>query len=125
MDPLEAIFNRVAKDGKDGKKYIFFKDQTDIAFLYASGFVDAKKYGFQNWMDAFKPSRQADGSYVISREQWMEKKKYHYEGPINPPWDPMSLEEREYTEKEIQEIIAKKIIPCTLFDPSYGQTYLN
>jgi hypothetical protein len=125
MDPLETIFLRVAKEGKDKKKYIFFKDQTDIAFLYASGFVDAKKYSYKAWVDAFEPSKQEDNSYVISHAQWMDKKKYHYDGPINPPWDPMTLEEKEYTEKEVTEIIAKKIIPCTVFDDSYTQVYVN
>lgn len=127
MDPLEAIFHRVAKESKGAKdkKYIFFKDQVDIAFLYASGFVDAKKYTYKQWLDAFDPSKQANGSYVVSHEQWMEKKKFHYDGPINPPWDPMALEERDYTEKEITELLVQKILPCTVFDSSYAQTYIN
>lgn len=125
MEPLEAIFIRVAKEGKDRKKYIFFKDQIDIAFLYASGFVDAKKYTYKEWVDSFEPCKQADGTYIVPHAQWIEKKKFHYNGPIRPPWDPMALEEREYSEKEIGEIIANKIIPCTVLDPGYAQVYVN
>jgi len=125
VEPLEAIFMRVAKEGKDRKKYIFFKDQIDIAFLYASGFVDAKKYTYKDWLDSFEPCKQADGGYVVSHDQWMEKKKFHYNGPIKPPWDPMALEERDYSEKEIYDIIANKIIPCTALDASYAQVYIN
>src|SRR5579885_3697785 len=116
MEPLEAIFHRVAKETKDKKKYIFFKDQVDIAFLYASGFVDAKKYTYKQWMDSFDASKKADGTYVVSHEQWMEKKKFHYNGPIKEPWDPMTLENREYTEKEIEQILINKVLPCTIFD---------
>jgi len=125
MDPLEAIFHRVAKESKDKKKYIFFKDQIDIAFLYASGFVDAKKFTYKQWLDSFDPSKQADGTYVLSFEQWMEKKKFHYNGPIKQPWDPMSLEDREYSEKEITDLLVQKVLPCTVFDSSYAQVYIN
>lgn len=125
MDPLEVIFNRVAKERKDGKRHIFFKDHVDIAFLYATGFVDAKKFTYKQWLDSFDPSKQPDNSYIISKEQWLEKKKFHYDGPIHPPWDPMALEDREYTEKEIQDLLVEKVLPCTVFDATYAQVYIN
>ena len=125
MDELEVIFNRVAKAGKDGKPRLFFKDHVDIAFLYATGFVDARKFTYKQWLDSFDPSKQPDGGYIISREQWLEKTKFHYDGPIHPPWDPMTLEEREYSEKEIHDLLVEKVLPCTVFDASYAQVYIN
>lgn len=125
MDPLEVIFNQVSKEEKDGKRHIFFKDHVDIAFLYATGFVDAKKFNYKQWLDSFDPSKQPDGSYIVSKEQWMEKRKFYYDGPIHPPWDPMAVEEREYSEKEIHDLLVEKVLPCTIFDASYAQVYIN
>ena len=87
MDELEVIFNRVAKAGKDGKPRLFFKDHVDIAFLYATGFVDARKFTYKQWLDSFDPSKQPDGGYIISREQWLEKTKFHYDGFSGTPLD--------------------------------------
>ncbi len=94
-------------------------------FLYASGFVDAQKYSFDQWTDAFASSRQADGSYLINKEQWLEKKKFHYRGKIDVPFDPMIIEERDHTEEEVTRLLADKILPGTIFDKSYLPTAIN
>ncbi|GEM_PF-2563477 len=125
MDPLESIWNKVAKPSKDGKKYIVFKDLQDLMYLYASGFVDAQKYSFKQWSEAFASSLQSDGSYRVSAEQWAEKKKFHYRGPINPPFDPLSLEERVYAEKEITRVLTDQFIPSTIYSTSYVPSILN
>ena len=125
MDALAEIFLKTSKPGKDGKRYIFFKNQVDVTFLYFSGFVDAKKFSCDKWIEAFKASQQPDGSYAISEKQWLEKKRFHYEGPVDPPWDPMTLEEREYKEKEVHDLLIRKILPCTVFDKGYAQVYMN
>lgn len=125
MDPLESIWNKVARPSKDGKKYIVFATLQDLMYLYASGFVDAQKYSFKQWSEAFSSSREPDGSYCVSAEQWAEKKKFHYRGPIDTPFDPLSLEERLYTEREITRILTDQFIPSTIYSKSYVPSILN
>lgn len=125
MDPLAEIFQKTSKPGKDGKRYIFFKTEVDVTFLYFSGFVDAKKYSCDDWIKAFKSSQLSDGSYAISEQRWLEKKKFHYNGPVDLPWDPMTIKDGEYPEKEIRKLLAEKVIPCTVFNESMVQVYMN
>lgn len=116
MDPMEEIWNDVALPGKDGNKYISFKGLNDLSFLYLSGFVDVNRFGFKEWTDSFQPSQQKDGSYLVTHDQWLEKRKFRYDGPIGAPFDPLSLEEREYTEAEFLKILSEKVIPNTIFE---------
>lgn len=125
MDVLESIWHQVAKPAKDGKKYVFFKDQMDVIFLYATGFVDAKKFTCEEWIKAFEPSKLKNGSFAVSEAQWMEKKKYHYSGPVNPPFDPLKLEDREYTEAEFATLLREKVIPSTIFDEKNVPGFVN
>ncbi len=125
MDQLLDTWNRVSKPAKDGKRFITFKSVQDLMFLYATGFVDTQKYSFEQWLNAFATSRQSDGSYLLTQAQWLEKKKFHYTGPIHPPFDPMSLEEREYTEQEITKLLTQDLIPATSFDKSYVPQVIN
>lgn len=122
---MHSIWNRVSRLAKDGKKYIVFKTAHDLAYLYASGFVDSKKFTYQNWMDAFAASKLKEGSYLVTYDQWMEKAKYHYHGPVGEPFDPMQLEDRLYAEKEFIEILKKKVIPETIFDESQVGSFTN
>ncbi len=41
---LKAMWEKVAKPGADGKKYIIIKNRTDLEYHYWSGFVDDEKY---------------------------------------------------------------------------------
>lgn len=118
MEPIEEIWQTVSKPGPDGKRYILLKGMQDLGFLYISGFVDIKKYNFQEWINAFASSRQKDGSYLISHDQWVEKKKFRYSGPVGVPFDPMTIKEEEYSEQEFIELLKTKVIPNTIFDQS-------
>ncbi|QQR80567.1 MAG: hypothetical protein IPJ69_14980 [Deltaproteobacteria bacterium] len=125
MDQILDTWNKVSKPTKDGKRFITFKSVQDLMFLYATGFVDTQKYSFEQWLNAFTSSRQSNGSYLVSKEQWLEKKKYHYSGPVNPPFDPMTIEEKEYTEQEITKLLTQDLIPATSFDKSYVPQVIN
>lgn len=126
MDQLEQIWNQVATQAEDGKKYIILKlGIQDLMFLYMSGFVDAKKYSFKQWMEAFTPSRRPNGHYWVLKEHWLEKKKYHYTGPVKIPFDPMKMEERDYEEQEITKLLTEKILPGTMFNVAYAPTIIN
>lgn len=115
---MEELWLSTSKPAQDGKRTITLKGVQDLGFLYISGFVDVQKNSFQDWVNSFADSRQKDGSYLLSHDQWMAKKKFRYTGPVGEPFDPMSLEEKEYTEQEFITFIEQKIIPNTIFDKS-------
>ncbi len=127
MSQLDQIWDQVATQSpEDGKKYIIFKlGIQDLMFLYMSGFVDARKYSFTQWVEAFKPSRRQNGHYWLTKEQWLDKKKFHYTGPVNAPFDPMTMEEKDYTEQEVLKLLKDKILPGTMFSPAYAPTVIN
>lgn len=125
MDPMENIWDKASKAGKDGKRHLFFKGELDLNYLYITGLVDYKNYTLKSWIEAFKPSRQKDGSYIVSHDQWTEKKKFYYDGPVNPPYDPMTIPEREYTEAEFVDLMKEKILPNTIAGEDYGQEILK
>ena len=125
MDAMEEIWGKVAKPEKDGTKKIVLKGANDLGFLYVSGFVDIKKNSFKSWIDAFAPSRRKDGSYAVTHDQWVEKKKFRYTGRVGVPFDPMSIEEKQYTEVEVIKLLTEKIIPNTIYDESYIPQVLN
>lgn len=116
MDAMEEIWKSVAKTGKDGKTYIFLKGANDLGYLYATGFVDVRRYSFKDWVDSFASSRLKDGSYAVSHDQWLEKKKFHFEGLVAEPFDPMQLEDRELTESETITFLKETVLPHTVFD---------
>lgn len=125
MNELEQTWEKASKPAKDGKRYITFTSVQDLMFLYATGFVDAQKFSFEQWLNAFASSRQANASYLITKEQWLEKKKFHYTGPVHPPFDPMGIEEKDYSEQEVTKILTQDLIPATTFDKSYVPQVIN
>lgn len=110
---MEEIWESVSEPAPDGKRYLTFKNLGGLSFLYVTGFVDVKKYSFKDWSDAFLPSRKKDGSYLVTHEQWIEKKKFRYAGPIGTPFDPTTLEEKEYTETDFVQLLQDGVVPNT------------
>lgn len=112
---LQSIWDKLSKPGKEGKKWLAFKDRNDLVYLFSTGFVDESQYSLQDWVKAFEESRQPDGSYLISEGQWLEKVKYHYSGPIGVPFDPMMLREGDWTDQQMELLIKEKILPAIYF----------
>lgn len=112
---LQKMWDKVAKPAADGKKYIIIKDRKDLEYHFWSGFVDDDQYTLQQWVDAFKDSLLPNGAYLVNETQWMEKAVYHYSGPIDRPYDPMTLREGEWDEKELDQFAWEKLRPCLYF----------
>ncbi len=112
-NPMEEIWDQVAQTDKDGQKYIRYKGQYDLIFLYANGFVDFRKFPLEEWIGAFADSREPDESYKVTRDQWMAKARFRYSGPVGDPFDPQTLKEREFSEDEFRDIFKQFICPAT------------
>lgn len=117
MSRMKEIWEKVAKKGADGKKYITYAGDYDLEYLYNTGFVDTSKYTLEEWKVAFAESRQPNGSYKLNEKQWMEKQKYHYEGPIDTPFDPATVREGDYTREQLADFFKEFVLPHTVIKP--------
>lgn len=113
MGIFEEIWNKVAQDDGSGKRVIQYNSKDDLLFIYASGFVDADKYTYDQWREAFNSSLRKDGSYRVAFDQWMAKEKFYYDGPIRTPFNPHNIPEKEFTEDEIADMFKKCMIPSS------------
>lgn len=112
---LQRMWEKVAKPGADGKKYIVIKDRKDLEYHFWSGFVDDDQFTLQQWVDAFQDSLLPNGAYLVTEEQWMDKVPYHYSGPIDRPYDPMTIREGEWGDEELEQFAWEKLKPCLYF----------
>lgn len=85
----------------------------DLIYLYNTGFVDTDKYSLQTWLNAFRDSRKPKGDYHLTKEQWLAKAKYRYNGLVAPPFDPMQLREGEWTLENVKKLAKQWILPET------------
>ncbi len=108
---LKEIWDSVSIKTPDGKQFILFKKREDIEYQYCSGFVNESEFSLEEWVDSFSDSRMPNGMYLVSEEQWMDKVRFHYSGPVSDPFDPLTLREGEWSEEEMDELVREKILP--------------
>ncbi len=125
MNPMEQVWEQVAQPDDNGKKCIRYKSDRDLLFLYANGFVDFRKYTLTDWINAFAESRAQNGSYRVTKAQWIAKEKYRLNVPITDPFDPMRLKEREFTEAEFRVVLRRYLCPSTWIPESSIPSILN
>lgn len=125
MKVFEDIWQAVSEEDESGLRFLRYASRKDLVFLYDSGFVDAEKYSVDDWVDAFKPSLQKDESYKVSYDQWMEKQKYYYSGPIREPFDAMKIPERDFTLEEFEDMLRTCIVPSTQMGPEKVPEYIE
>lgn len=107
--PLEILWKQIPKEIHNGKEYIHYR-QLDVPYLYLMRMADPHKCTLQQWMDAFNDSRQADGSYLVSHEQFVAKMKYYNATiPTRAPFDANSLRQGYWDEKDLDEVYFTRI----------------
>ncbi len=112
---FRKIWDKVAKPGLDGRKLIVIRNRADLEYHWWSGLVDEDKYSMQDWVAAFQDSLLPNGGYFVTEEQWMAKAEYHYAGPIDSPFDPMTIREGEWSEEALDDLVWNKLKPCVYF----------
>ncbi len=83
----------------------------DIRQLYELGFVDTEAFTLEQWLDAFEPVRQMDGTYLLNRDEFLALDKYRYKGEIRIPFDAMEINEGKYTDEGLEDLIHASIMP--------------
>ncbi len=112
-DPMKYIWEKVSTISPDGRRLIKYQNRASLEYLYQTGFVDTDRFTMPQWIDAFNDSLQPDGSYLLSETQWMAKRKYRYDGPVDEPFDPMTIREGEWEPDEFDRLLKEKIFPAT------------
>jgi hypothetical protein len=111
-DVMENIWESMEKTA-DGK-HVRYSD-IDVEQLWHIGFVDTEAYDMQTWKAVFDPYKQPDGSFIVSRDQFMALDQYRYKGEVFIPFDPMLINEGLYTDEGLDELVWASIAPSCSF----------
>jgi hypothetical protein len=108
FDVMEHLWETLEKT-PDGRYicYIFF----DIEQLWEMGFVDTARFGMEEWMRAFDPFKQADGTYLVGHDDFVALDRFRYKGEIRIPFDAMQINEGKYTDDGLDDLISASIAP--------------
>ncbi len=113
---MQYLWDHLSQPDPRGARWIVYKGRDELKNLYETGFVDTDHHSLSDWINAFQDSLQSDGSYRLSERQWLEKRKYRYDGPVEKPFDPMSLREGEWEGSDLEKILKEKIAPALSVD---------
>lgn len=109
---MELLWEHLPK--MSGKNQVILTD-ADLEWMWQSGIVDTKQYPLEQWIHAFDSHKQADGTYLVSREEFLEKETYRYKGEIMIPFDAMLVNEGKYTDEALNELFVLSVAPsCSL-----------
>lgn len=113
---MENIWSNIPKElslpaGLKGEyiRYI----ATDPKYLYLTGFVDESVFSYEEWEAAFEDCKQADKTYLISKDKFLSLGKFKYVGPIKNPLDIMKVHEGWYDINRWHEFCVRSILPST------------
>ncbi len=119
---MELFWDRLPKRPDDDHITL---SQEDIDAMWESGIVDTKQYPITAWRDAFDVHRQADGTYVLSKEEFLSKETYRYKGEIMVPFDAMQINEGKYTDEGLNELFDASIAPSSSLSPAEIKKFLD
>jgi hypothetical protein len=122
FDVMEHLWSTIDKT-EDGK-FVHY-DEIDVHQLYINGFVDAQQFTLQEWMKAFEPFRQADGTFLVNKDNFLALDKYRYKGEIRIPFDAMKINEGKYTDEGLDELVSASIAPSCKLPPEQLKEFFD
>ncbi|MBU4484067.1 hypothetical protein KKA47_01455 [bacterium] len=111
---MEFIWTTLEKR-EDGLYVLLTAD--DLNYLWHVGFVDTEQCPINEWVDAFEDSKQPDGTYHVTKDEFLAKDKHRYQGIIHVPFDAMRINEGKYTNDGLNDLIEKSIKPSLDYPP--------
>ena len=109
---MELLWEHLPKRPDDS--HVTLTD-ADIEWIWQSGMVDTKKYPIEAWSRAFDAHKLPDGSYLVSKTEFLEKEIYRYKGEIMIPFDALLVNEGKYTNEGLKELFDLSVGPsCSL-----------
>jgi hypothetical protein len=122
FNPMEYIWNNLQKV-EDGLYASYTRE--DLDFLWHVGFVDTKKFSIEEWIESFTDSLRPDGKYYVTKEQFLAKEKFRYNGIIHSPFDAMKINEGKYTDEGLEELIERSLKPSIDYPPEELNKFFN
>ncbi|MFA4874335.1 MAG: hypothetical protein WC690_03245 [bacterium] len=110
FDVMEHLWDTLEKT-PDGR-HILYTD-IDIDQLWWMGFVDTDQIGLEEWKALFEHLRQADGTYLLGKDDFLALDRYRYKGEIRIPFDPMLINEGKYTDEGFDTLVNASIAPSS------------
>jgi hypothetical protein len=121
FDVMEHLWGTIDKT-PDGN-YVHY-DEIDVHQLYINGFVDAEQFTLKEWMSAFEPFRQADGTFLLNKDNFLALDPYRYKGEIRVPFDAMKINEGRYTDEGLDDLVSASVAPsCKLSPEKLGEFF--
>ncbi|MBN1282499.1 MAG: hypothetical protein JXA24_01855 [Proteobacteria bacterium] len=111
FDVMEYLWSTLEKS-PDGRHLRY--TEFDVEQLWAMGFVDTARINMQEWKAIFEPMRQADGTFLLTRDQFMSLDRWRYRGEIRIPFDAMMINEGKYTDDGLDELVEASIAPSCI-----------
>ena len=108
FDVMEHLWSTLEKT-EDGKHIEYI--EVDITHLWWMGFVDTENVSMDQWMEVFEPYRQADGTYLLDKDNFIALDRYRYKGEVHVPFDAMKINEGKYTDEGLDDLINASIAP--------------
>lgn len=97
----------------------------DVEGMWEAGIVDTKQFSKEVWFDAFDSHKQPDGTYLLSKDEFLTKEPYRYKGEIMVPLDPAMINEGKYTDEGLNELFTLSIAPSCSFSPAELKKFLD
>lgn len=87
----------------------------DLENMWECGIVDTKLHPLKEWIAAFDNHKQPDGTYLLTKTEFMAKEDFRYKGEIMIPFDAMKINEGKYTDEGLNELFHDSVVPsCNL-----------
>lgn len=108
---MEFIWEKIPKNKEGLIHYL----ETDIPYLYYSGFVDHTLFTYEEWEAEFQDCKQNDGSYLLTKEKFISLYPFRYAGPVQKPFDPYKVREGEWSQEQLAKLYEYSIKPSATF----------
>jgi len=96
----------------------------ELEAMWQVGLIDTSRFPMDVWKAAFEGYKRPDGTYFISRDDFLAKEPYRYKGEIMVPLDAMAINEGFYTEEGLKELFDMSVAPsCGLSRAELGKFF--
>lgn len=122
FDVMEHLWATLDKT-EDGSHIRY--NAADIEQLWWMGFADSNQITLEAWKNVFEPHHQADGSFLLGKDDFLSLDKYRFKGEIRVPFDAMLINEGRYTDEGLDELVNASIAPSCSLSPSGLKDFFN
>ena len=121
QDFMEGMWEAAPKT-KDGR--VQYVDE-DVENLWRGGFINTENIDLDNWMKIMSKYKQPDEIYLLDHDQFVAMDDHRYKGEVKIPFNPMLINEGQYTEEDVDNLIKLSVLPSCGLDPEQIEFIIN